>query len=298
MKKIVTFIMLFCMVFSLIACANKEIATAEITVQDLYDATNIPALLEKHDSVYVLYTENGEVYKEEYYSKEYCYTFFGGELYEMDSDLASLTTNHSCHYCYDNTYTQSIVLTPDGMVDMGSIFAEFSEKTIFSETLLNDTITSITEKDGNIIVTSVSDSEEIEAMKAEGVTVGEEEYVLDANTRELISVKSVFFNEAEEENEGAIYFTYDVEIPKGMEKLMEYAQQTENMRTITIISNPGTDTEKTESVQVPKGVVAGLEADMSTDKAFTLYTDAACTQIFKEAPDVNSDVTIYIKWDE
>lgn len=298
MKKIVTFIMLFCMVFSLIACANKEIATAEIMVQDLYDATNIPALLEKHDSVYVLYTENGEVYKEEYYSKEYCYTFFGGELYEMDSDLASLTTNHSCHYCYDNTYTQSIVLTPDGMVDMGSIFAEFSEKTIFSETLLNDTITSITEKDGNIIVTSVSDSEEIEAMKAEGVTVGEEEYVLDANTRELISVKSVFFNEAEEENEGAIYFTYDVEIPKGMEKLMEYAQQTENMRTITIISNPGTDTEKTESVQVPKGVVAGLEADMSTDKAFTLYTDAACTQIFKEAPDVNSDVTVYIKWDE
>lgn len=298
MKKIVTFIMLFCMVFSLIACANKEIATAEITVQDLYDATNIPALLEKHDSVYVLYTENGEVYKEEYYSKEYCYTFFGGELYEMDSDLASLTTNHSCHYCYDNTYTQSIVLTPDGMVDMGSIFAEFSEKTIFSETLLNDTITSITEKDGNIIVTSVSDSEEIEAMKAEGVTVGEDEYVLDANTRELISVKSVFFNEAEEENEGAIYFTYDVEIPKGMEKLMEYAQQTENMRTITIISNPGTDTEKTESVQVPKGVVAGLEADMSTDKAFTLYTDAACTQIFKEAPDVNSDVTVYIKWDE
>lgn len=298
MKKIVTFIMLFCMVFSLIACANKEIATAEITVQDLYDATNIPALLEKHDSVYVLYTENGEVYKEEYYSKEYCYTFFGGELYEMDSDLASLTTNHSCHYCYDNTYTQSIVLTPDGMVDMGSIFAEFSEKTIFSETLLNDTITSITEKDGNIIVTSVSDSEEIEAMKAEGVTVGEEEYVLDANTRELISVKSVFFNEAEEENEGAIYFTYDVEIPKGMEKLMEYAQQTENMRTITIISNPGTDTEKTESVQVPKGVVAGLEADMSTDKAFTLYTDAACTQIFKEALDVNSDVTVYIKWDE
>ena len=298
MKKIVTFIMLFCMVFSLIACANKEIATAEITVQDLYDATNIPALLEKHDSVYVLYTKNGEVYKEEYYSKEYCYTFFGGELYEMDSDLASLTTNHSCHYCYDNTYTQSIVLTPDGMVDMGSIFAEFSEKTIFSETLLNDTITSITEKDGNIIVTSVSDSEEIEAMKAEGVTVGEEEYVLDANTRELISVKSVFFNEAEEENEGAIYFTYDVEIPKGMEKLMEYAQQTENMRTITIISNPGTDTEKTESVQVPKGVVAGLEADMSTDKAFILYTDATCTQIFKEAPDVNSDVTVYIKWDE
>ena len=184
------------------------------------------------------------------------------------------------------------------MVDVGSIFAESSEKTIFSENLLNDTITSITEKDGNIIVTSVSDPEEIEAIKAEGVTVGEEECVLDANTRELISVKSVFFNEAGEEHESAIYFTYDVEIPEGMEKLTEYAQQTENMRTITIISNPGTDAEKAESVQVPKGMVAGLEADMSTDKAFTLYTDAACTQIFNEALDVNADVTVYIKWVE
>jgi hypothetical protein len=45
-------------------------------------------------------------------------------------------------------------------------------------------------------------------------------------------------------------------------------------------------------------MVAGLEADMSTDKAFTLYTDADCTQIFNEAPDVNSDVTVYIKWAE
>lgn len=158
-------------------------------------------------------------YQEEYCSKEYCYTFFDGELYGMESDMASLITNHSYHYCYDNTYTQGILLTPDGMVDVGSIFAESSEKTIFSENLLNNTITSVTEKDGNIIVTSVSDPEEIEAIKAEGV-------------------------------------------------------------------------------QVPKGMVAGLEADMSTDKAFTLYTDAACTRIFNEAPDVNANVTVYIKWVE
>ena len=298
MKKIVTLILMLCMVLSFTACADKESKTPEITLQDIYDATNIPALLEKHDSVYVLYTENGEVYQEEYYSKEYCYTFFDGELYGMESDMASLITNHSYHYCYDNTYTQGILLTPDGMVDVGSIFAESSEKTIFSENLLNDTITSITEKDGNIIVTSVSDPEEIEAIKAEGVTVGEEECVLDANTRELISVKSVFFNESGEEHEGAIYFTYDVEIPEGMEKLTEYAQQTENMRTITIISNPGTENEKTESIQAPKGLPVGFSNDWNVEKTFTLYADAACTQAIEEDPDVNSDVTVYIKWVE
>ena len=80
MKKIVTLILMLCMVLSFTACADKESKTPKITLQDIYDATNIPALLEKHDSVSVLYTEDGEVYQEEYYSKEYCYTFFDGEL--------------------------------------------------------------------------------------------------------------------------------------------------------------------------------------------------------------------------
>ena len=134
--------------------------------------------------------------------------------------MASLITNHSYHYCYDNTYTQGILLTPDGMVDVGSIFAESSEKTILSENLLNNTITSVTEKDGNIIVTSVSDPEEIETIKA-------------------------------------------------------------------------------ESVQVPKGLIVGLSPEAAyADRTFTLYTDAACTQPLEEAPDVNSDVTVYIKWVE
>lgn len=101
----------------------------------IYDATNIPALLEKHDSVYVLYTENGEVYQEEYYSKEYCYTFFDGELYEMESDMASLITNHSYHYCYDNTYTQGILLTPDGMVDVGVSLQNPQKRPFFRKTV-------------------------------------------------------------------------------------------------------------------------------------------------------------------
>ena len=111
MKKFVTLIPMLCMILSLSACGKVE-----ITMQEIYGATNIPALLEKHDSVYVLYTQNGEVYQEEYYSKEYCYTFLDGELYEMESDWASLITNHSYHYCYDNTYTQGILLTPPGVM--------------------------------------------------------------------------------------------------------------------------------------------------------------------------------------
>ena len=89
------------------------------------------------------------------------------------------------------------------------------------------------------------------------------------------------------------------EIPEGMKTFMEYDQQTEDMRTITVVSNPGTENEKTQSVQVPKGLSGGLTpAAEYADRTFTIYTDAACTQTFEEAPDVNSDITVYIKWDE
>lgn len=93
--------------------------------------------------------------------------------------------------------------------------------------------------------------------------------------------------------------TYDVEIPEIIKTFMEYDQQTEDMRTITVVSNPGTEQEKTESVLSPKGLIVGLSPEAAyADRTFTLYTDVACTQPLEEAPDVNADVTVYIKWDE
>ena len=114
----------------------------------------------------------------------------------------------------------------------------------------------------------------------------------------MISVKSIFRYE-DEVYDGTKTFTYDVEIPEIMKTFMEYDQQTEDMRTITVVSNPGTEQEKTESVLSTKGLIVGLSPEAAyADRTFTLYTDAACTQPLEEAPDVNSDVTVYIKWGE
>ena len=44
-----------------------------------------------------------------------------------------------------------------------------------------------------------------------------------------------------------------------MKAFVEYEQQTEDLRTITIVSNPGTESEKSESVQIPKGLSVALE---------------------------------------
>ena len=270
---------------------DAESETPELTLQDIYDASNVAALLKNHESVHILYTGNGEVFQEDYYSKEQNYSFYKGEEFNDEFFM----TDHSYYMNSDKT-VRLVLLTPSGMAEMKDVFANEHKVNVFSTNLLNDIITSVTEKDGCIIMTSVSDQEEIDSI--EGLVSCEEELVLDAKTYDLISVKSIFRYE-DEVYEGTTTFTYDVEIPEIIKTFMEYDQQTEDMRTITVVSNPGTEQEKTESVLSPKGLIVGLSPEAAyADRTFTLYTDAACTQPLEEAPDVNADVTVYIKWDE
>ena len=55
-------------------------------------------------------------------------------------------------------------------------------KNISMSSLLNDIIISVTEKDGQVIVTSISDQEELDSYADEGWILGEEEHVLDGKT--------------------------------------------------------------------------------------------------------------------
>lgn len=295
MKKIITFFLLLCMIVTITACNDKENAGSEITLQEIYDASKVASLLENHESVYIVRTENGKVSSEEYYSKEYSFIFYYGEIYGMEFDEAFFVTDHSYFVYSDNSMVRLVPITPDGMTDMADSFAKESEIHVFMDAILNDIITSVTEKDDHIIVTSITDQEEIDSV--EGLVSCEEELVLDAKTREFISVKGIFRYETEV-YENVTTFIFDAEIPENMKKFVECDRQTTDMRTITVVTNPGTENEKIESVQSPKGMSAGLTPDSEYyDRNFTLYADEACTQVF-DTPDVNSDVTVYIKWDE
>ena len=79
---------------------------------------------------------------------------------------------------------------------------------------------------------------------------------------------------------------------------MEYDLQTEDLRTITVISNPGSENEKSQSVQVPKGLPVILGSASAAHVNFELYDDAACTELHIASKDHTSDVTIYVKWSE
>ena len=315
MKKLIAFVLLTCMILTLAACGGKEStppkdttpeSTApesttpestmpEITAQFLYDAGKIPELLKKHDSVYLVHTENGEVYEEEYFSNECYYTFYGYNEYEY----ALFSTAHSHYMYFEDKYERVIVVSPDGLLDLESLFAEDLDRNIFTDSLLNDTVTSVIEKDGQIIVTSVPDREELDTYEAEGWSLGKEETVLDAKTFDVIFERADYTEiETGEVYEGAINITYDGEIPESMKKFVEYDTQTENMRTVTVVTNPGGDNEKTESLQVPKGLQVTFSGLADEETPYTLYTDAECTQAFEEEADTDSDLTIYVKWGE
>jgi hypothetical protein len=77
---------------------------------------------------------------------------------------------------------------------------------------------------------------------------------------------------------------------------LAYESQTENLRNVTIVSNPATGKEETKTIEVPKGLIMGFEYDDAFDGAVAFYTDAACTKDYDPYANTDSDMTIYVKW--
>ena len=328
MKKIVTLILVVCMVLTLAACADKgsktsestkpestapqnttpestapqntapQNTTPEITPQEVYNAgKSLSALLGNHENVYVRITSNGNLIREEYLSKQHCYSFSGAEYMDMGFEYASFVTEHAECVCFDGIYMCNVMLTPSGMVDMKERFAVAGTVEFVSSEMMKNDGVSISKTDSSIIVTCNADLDEIVLM-GEDIVSCVETYTLDATTREMTAIKTVYTYKDGTVEEGVVTITRDVEMPEGMKPFLAYEQETENLRTVTVVSNPGTENEKTESIQVPKGLLVAFSPDWNVEKTLTIYADAACTRVIEEDPDVNSDVTVYIKWND
>ena len=273
-------------------------AKLTVSLQEVYEAgKNLNALLGDHESVYVQVVVDGKVLREDYYSREYSYYFYDSEYMDIGFDYAALKTNHSQYDCYDGLYSYIFMIDLNGMIDMEAYFAEEGEISFISSEILDDDSATIIEKDGFIIVTCTADPEDI-VLIGDGVVSCVETYTLDAKTHEMISIKTVYTYEDGTVEEGVTTITRDAETPEGMKPFLAYEQETENLRRITVVFNPGTENEKTETVITPKGLQVGFSPDWSIDKLFEVYSDAACTQPVPEVPDTNADVTVYIKWVE
>lgn len=266
-----------------------------ITLQEVYDAgKDFASLLGDHDNVYVQVTSNGTLLWEEYLSKEYCYSYYGPEYLDLGFEYSSFATDSCDYYCIDNVYSMGISLNKNGIVNTSGIIDLAGSMSFIASSMINDEATFI-EKDGFIIVSCTADLDEIYV--EDGVISCVETYTIDVKTREMVAVKTTYTYIDGTVEEGIVTISRDVETPEGVKPYLAYANTTD-MRTVTIVSNPGTENEKIDTVQAPKGLLVAFSAEWDIEESFDIYADAECTQLIEDDVDLNSDMTVYIKWCE
>jgi hypothetical protein len=277
-------------ILALSACGKVE-----ITLQEITDANQAEALLKNHASVYIRDEMDGENFGEVYLTKDYVFNYIpGGE-----SDWMEFITDDAGYYYVGDDCVYYVYITPDGVGDFASARAERSASASFTIDPELNIIESVSKKDGRITVKTVLNQDAIAAEQEEfGVTSSTSEYVVDAKTHEMISVTSDFTYD-----DGSVFHvvtevTYDADAPETVKTILGYDNQTENLRNVTIVSNPGTGRETSQSIQAPKGLIIGLQYDDELADAVEFYTDAACTEAYDPYADIDSDLTVYVKWAE
>ena len=288
MKKFVALVLLLCMVLTLAACAKMS-----VSMQEIYDATQTEAMLKNHQSVSIRDKMDGELFNERYLTKEYIFDY----LPNAESDWAEFITDDA-YYCYmGGAYVRYLPITPDGVSDgFASYRAEHYASVILDAETVDEVITSVSKNDGRFYAKSVLSQKILESLSEFGVTSGNFEYVLDAKTREILSIEGNYTYNDDSTLQMTSEISYDAEVPEMVKTFLEYENQTENLRTITVVTNPGTDKEVSQSVQVPKDLLVGLRYYEDSEYTFEVYTDAACTEAYDPYADTASDLIIYVKW--
>lgn len=288
MKKFVALVLLLCMVLTLAACAKMS-----VSMQEIYDATQTEAMLKNHQSVSIRDKMDGELFNERYLTKEYIFDY----LPNAESDWAEFVTDNSCYSYLGGAYVRYLPITPDGVSDgFASYRAEHYVSVILDAETVDEVITSVSKNDGRFYAKSVLSQKILESLAEFGVTSGNFEYVLDAKTREILSIEGNYTYNDDSTLQMTSEISYDAEVPEMVKTFLEYENQTENLRTITVVTNPGTDKEVSQSVQVPKDLLVGLRYYEDSEYTFEVYTDAACTEAYDPYADTASDLTIYVKW--
>ena len=287
MKKLVAVILVLCMILTLSACGKAEIA-----MQEIYDANQTEALLKNHESVYIREESNGEIFGEKYLTKDYTYDY----IHDEEFSFVQFMTDDACYYDDAGARLLFLFITPDGVGDFANERAEQYASVILGEDALDESIESVSKKDGRITVTSVLSSKNLETWAELGVTAGKHEYELDAKTRETISIIGDYTYDDGSAFHVVTEMTYDADVPEMLKEFLGYVNQTEDLRNVTVVSNPGTDKEESKSIQAPKGLIIGLEFDDEFASAVEFYTDAACTESYDPYVGTDSDLTIYVKW--
>ena len=289
MKRIFALVLVLVLLTLLAACGKVE-----ITMQEIYDAGQVEGILQNHQSVSICNEMDGMVICEEYLTNEYAYEHYPDEEY----DSAQFVTDEVMYAYIGGEYLRYLFIAPDGVTNDFSGDRALRYEAALTMSILEETIDSVSKKDGRITVKSVLSEEVLAALAEEGLISSKTEYVFDAKTREVISTVTDYTCEDGTAFYVAATVAYDMQAPEMIEVFLKYENQTEDLRNVTVVTNPGTEKEVSQTFRIPRGLGIGFSWADAHDDQVELYSDAACTEAYDAYANTDSDLTVYVKWAE
>ena len=282
-KRCALLLALVLMAGSFAACSSEK-----LTMKKLIEANQTDVLLENYDSIHIRSVMDGEMYAE-YYLTDTC-------SYEKRENWAMYVTDDTGFGYQDDVYARIVCLTRDGLVDYADYRAGKYADVILSKESLREKIQSVAETENRITVKSVMKEMSLQKIIGnESLHSLENTYVLDAKTNGVMTIDAIVTLDDGTAYDALMECSYNAEMPEEVEHLRVFENQTEDLRTVTMVFHAGTGKEKVEQVQAPKGFSIWMVLPDDATESFSIYADAACTEPYQSNGDYTSDVTVYIK---
>ena len=281
MKRILSFFLVVLLLAFMTACGAKETETAEISLLKLMEANRTETLLEKYDSFSL---------RMEYEGSEIIYYVDDTLAYfEETPGFYSVTSGEGFYYNEEGNYCRELYA---GMEMDNSWYASLA---FDPEVTLQEEIVDVQHSDGNIVIHTIMPKDKLEAQgpEADGMESMKVEYRVAGDDYRLLSAVQTNTFADGTTSSITVSAAYNVERLEKAQELYDKLTQTEDVRTVTLVLDPGTPEEASYSVTVPKGGdrVAPIYPE---EYGAELYLDAECTQVFDGATDYNTDMTLYL----
>ena len=281
-----------CMFFT--GCDKVEV---EINMEEVLAANKTSELLKHYDNFMVKmqdsrrslgYYADGELiyeWSDAYTTSQGAYKAY----YEILTDDYYSGFSGSKHYSFvhaggerDLSWTEDLVLNP--------------------ELFVKETVVSSQEKDGMIIFkTRLTEESMIELGFndwVDGLYKGsyyETVYTMEKDTKIVKSIKETFVNKASGTKSLIEYVTIaNTELPENAAKIRDHVDGAEETCTATVVFDPGTENERTESFSVPKGDTVYFTWEGDYDRVYSNPEMTAALDISFVSLVADGDIAIYL----
>ena len=284
MKRIVTLLIVLALLGMMTACSSDK-----VTMKQLLEANRSETLLGNYDSVYIQVELNGEEYVEYYHTEEFSYEKSAAWSRYLTDEIA---------YLYENgQYKRWIQIDRNGLVGYADYRVEEYGDLVLSEDSLKEKIQSVTENQDHITVACSMDAKIFgKLVGSDAMTSFDSEYVVAADDYRVLTGKATITYEGGDPVVFDVDCTYNAEMPEGLQQILACVNQTEDLRTVTLVFQAGTEKENVEILQVPKGAPVTIGLAEGSAENYSFYRDEACTELHTDTGEYDADVTIYIQW--